>query len=399
MLPLGLTSKTSLSDRACRRPVFFIAQEGTRMSAIAYPIAASVFLGVGLIAAPSLAAAAKSAPAGTCPTISAYVSRLSDFVPDLGGGDLVDEDDRTVEPLGSKECPVAGATQCEKLTYMSFMLSLMDMSPKNYRRPGIAAFLANVSGEDSSLGANCSAERLNYGSQALRKSFGRPLRQRFCSAGAAGYSTARAAGIVAPNGDCDTTDSGLDKLKNQIMTEVPPDLARRPEFSRGYGPIVNRIYMYKFSLASDADAFGFRGRGFIQITGKQSYADCQADISKAAAYMKANSAVAKQVTKKTGVDWVRLNVVQTPSEVSHNLYVGAFCAASFWNSHVAPKELTWADPETNFHRLTNKINTDDSVADRRYPSFSKWCGTVKCQSNVPAALNFGAFSELVKRRN
>jgi predicted chitinase len=355
-----------------------------------------------LVVGPAVAAqGARPAAAGSqCPTISTFISRLGTGVLDLGGSDIVDEEDAAVEPLGSTECPVATATKCEKLEYMSFMLTLMDMSPKTYRRNGMAALLANLSAEDAGLGDKCSAERLTYGGDAIRRNFGHSLNNLFCKPGGPGHSTAQAAGMVAGAAACDTSDEALSRLKAQIMTENPLSLTNVREYSGGFGPIVTRIYRYKNNLATDTDAFGYRGRGFIQITGRENYQICQNDLKSASEYMRRNPVVARAARTATGVDWEHIDVIATPRLVSQNRYVGAFCAASYWNHAVAPAELSWTDPNATFSAIFYRINTDGDKIPERYRGYTRWCDVAKCDANAPASLDIpDAFGRFVLRKS
>lgn len=340
-----------------------------------------------------------STPAGAqpavplqCPALKAYVARFGQVVPDLGGGALIDEKEARVEPLGSSDCPVPSSTACEKLAYFSFMLALVDMSPTTYRRPGIAALLANLQAEDTSLGDKCSAESLSYSARAITANFATSLTQFFCGPNSAGAATASRAGITSPGGGCDTSDAGLQKLRDAIVSEVPPALALNPAYANQLGPIVARIYRYKNNATSDEEAFKFRGRGFIQITGRTNYQNCQTDIKSAKRYLSEHKDTAASVRTVSGIDWTGIDVTKAPEVVSQNRFVAAFCAASFWNRSVSPTELVWATDQarTTFGRIVQRVNGSALKVSERLSMFSQWCDVARCQSNFPTSLNVEA---------
>ncbi len=335
------------------------------------------------------AEAAVTVEAKECPTLPAFVKKLGEGVPDLGGGAIFDEQDAPIEQLGSQDCPTASATQCQKLSYMLFMLKLMDMSPDTFRRLGIAAFLANLAAEDSGMGDKCSAENISYGGNAIRKQFP-ALSRRFCRSDAPGLTSATAAGIVASNGECDTSDDALRKLAQQLIRENSDSLAKRSEYTAKFAPIVTRMYRYNTGASSDEDAFRYRGRGFIQITGKSNYEACQADVGYAAKYLEKEPNVSQTAEAMTGVDWSSLNVVTTPEAVSQNRFVAAFCAASYWNRSVAAAELIWTDQQATFKKIVSNINRDVRKGDERYPGYKQWCSLTQCPKNRPNTLDVAA---------
>jgi predicted chitinase len=321
-----------------------------------------------------------------CPTLPQYIATLSTETPDLGGGAIFDEDDAPVEQLGSSDCPSASSTQCEKLTYLAFMFALLDMTPQKYRRPGISAFLANIAAEDSSLGDKCSAENVAYNGNNVRAQFPK-LAERFCSPSSPYFSIGQQARLITADGQCDTSDAALDRLK-RVLVQDNQRLSRRAGYLARYTPIVVRMYRYNTNGATDEDAYLYRGRGFIQITGKANYMRCQADVKRAAKYLATHSAIEKRVRSVTGIDWSRLDVVETPEAVSQNRYIAAFCAASYWNSTVVSKELLWTDEDRTFAGIVRAINPHPPKVGERLPSYKKWCNIVQCKRNTPQGLDW-----------
>jgi predicted chitinase len=335
-----------------------------------------------------------------CPTFPTFIAKLTTEVPDLGGGIIFDENDAPLEQLGTSECPKTSATQCDKLLYMSFMFALMDMSPQKFRRPGLSAFITNVFAEDSSLGDKCSAENVEYNGNNIRKQF--DLSTRFCrSSDPVGFSLGQQAKIVLSDGKCDTSDAALERLKDVIVSQNQNLAKQHPSYTSKFTPIVIRMYRYNTKGNSDEDGYLYRGRGFIQLTGKASYQTCQNSITGAAIYLRSNPIIAKRVSAITRIDWFLLDVVKKPELVSQNRFVAAFCAASYWNSYVAESELVWTINKDNtndtFHKVVKSINKKDSKAAERYPEFKKWCNVIQCNKNFPVNLNFEqGFSTLMK---
>jgi predicted chitinase len=340
----------------------------------------------------------KPANAGQCSAIRTYVGRLGDGITDLGGGAIASESEPVVEALGSAECPATAASQCQKLQYVGFMLGLMDMSPQTYRRPGISAFFANLESEDAGMGDKCSAESLAYSGASVRKQFPKGLVKYFCTAGSQDYLLGQQAGMLDANGNCDTSDSALERLKSLLVNQAPESIKNLPTYNARLAPIVTRIYRLKNQAPSDEDAFRFRGRGFIQITGASNYSKCQEDIESAAKNLKASNRLLR-VNAMTGIDWSRLNIMKEPEEVSRNRFVAAFCAASYWTRAVAKNELTWVDSAATFKRIVGSINTQaDKKAAERMPGFIRWCSVIKCSENWPKSLNFDrGFDVLIGR--
>jgi predicted chitinase len=284
------------------------------------------------------------------------------------------------------------------------MLALLDMSPTTYRRPGIAALMANLEAEDSGLGNACSAEGLRYRGTAIRDNFTGSLQNYFCAPDGPGYTTGQRAEWVRADGRCDTSDAALERLRDAIVAENPASLTSLPAYRKEtLGPIVIRIYRYRFAETSDTAAFRFRGRGFIQITGRQNYSHCQSDIARAAAYLQTNQEARQAARAVTRVDWSALNITANPEVVSENRFIAAFCAASYWSRMVAPTEMVLSvdAAQSHFKRVVRQINGSSEKATARLPLYNRWCDVANCRRNYPAALNMGAgFQAIVRfRRN
>ena len=327
-----------------------------------------------------------AAPPTQCDAVAKYVGRLADGISDLGSGIVVADEARTVQSLGTSDCPKYSTTKCEKLKLIAFMFALNDMAPQSYRRRGMAAFLANVQAEDSSIGSVCSAEKWGYSGPKLRSTF--KAVTKLCEPASPDFALAQNVGMVLPDGRCDPSDAALGRLKDRLVSQAPASIASRKEYLAGLAPVVARLYHYTNGATSDEAAFRYRGRGFIQITGVAAYAACQSNIVKARANLEATHRLAA-VNMVSGIDWKTADVVRDPELVSQNRWVAAFCAASYWNDKVVKSELVTPEDEgkARFKAMVRAVNPDARKFDERYPGYQQWCTTVKCSSNFPVQLD------------
>jgi len=324
-----------------------------------------------------------------CPGTNEHIiQRFAVGMPDLSG-EVFDEASEPVERLGSSDCPSDSATQCQKLYYLTFMFRLLDMSSEKYRAPGISAFMANLEAEHAEIGAACSAEVMNYSAPRLVEIFSGQIQKYFCSASSKAFNhqTAIKAGIIQLDGSCDTSPAGLGKLRATIFAEAPATLRTRPGYDKNLAPVVARLYRTTFNADNDEDAFRFRGRGFIQLTGRANYMQCQSEIVRARQYLQAHPKDIPALKAVTGVDWLTLDVVDKPEAVSQSRFIGAFCAASYWHHRSAPVEMTWDKQGSKFATVVLTINSDKKIAQSRIPKWQKWCGIAKCDKNYPSKLN------------
>ena len=144
----------------------------------------------------------------------------------------------------------------------------------------IAHFIAQIAHESGSF--KHTSENLNYSAKALRSVFGKYF----------------------PN--------------NEIAT----DYARRPE------RIASRVYANRMGNGTEGggDGWKYRGRGYIQLTGKDNYTE---------------------LTKETGFDFVN-----NPDELSNNPKYSIIAACWFWKSRDLNK---YADLD-DVKQVTKRIN-------------------------------------------
>lgn len=207
--------------------------------------------------------------------------------------------------------------QCkEVLPYLNKYADAYGMKDKKE----IAHFLSQIGHES---GFVITEENLNYSGKGMRRIFG-------CKKGPKNYNKA--------NDDCD-----LGRLRNKLWTQEST-YAHHPE------NLANYVYAGRMGNDDEAsgDGYRYRGRGMIQLTGKDGY-----------------QYFTNIHNKKNPSD--NQDFVATPDLVISNLEYGVESAFSFWVS----KKLNVLAKSLNVYDVTFKVNGGHNGYDDRRIRFNK----------------------------
>lgn len=207
--------------------------------------------------------------------------------------------------------------QCkEVLPYLNKYADAYGMKDKKE----IAHFLSQIGHES---GFVITEENLNYSGEGMRRIFG-------CKKGPKNYNKA--------NDDCD-----LGRLRNKLWTQEST-YAHHPE------NLANYVYAGRMGNDDEAsgDGYRYRGRGMIQLTGKDGY-----------------QYFTNIHNKKNPSD--NQDFVATPDLVISNLEYGVESAFSFWVS----KKLNVLAKSLNVYDVTFKVNGGHNGYDDRRIRFNK----------------------------
>lgn len=207
--------------------------------------------------------------------------------------------------------------QCkEVLPYLNKYADAYGMKDKKE----IAHFLSQIGHES---GFVITEENLNYSGKGMRRIFG-------CKKGPKNYNKA--------NDDCD-----LGRLRNKLWTQEST-YAHHPE------NLANYVYAGRMGNDDEAsgDGYRYRGRGMIQLTGKDGY-----------------QYFTNIHNKKNPSD--NQDFVSTPDLVISNLEYGVESAFSFWVS----KKLNVLAKSLNVYDVTFKVNGGHNGYDDRRIRFNK----------------------------
>lgn len=202
-------------------------------------------------------------------------------------------------------------SQCEKvLPYINKYAKSYGMNDKKE----IAHFLSQIGHESGFL---ITEENLNYSAKGMRRTFG-------CNKGPVNYSNA--------NDDCD-----LGRLRNKLWTEES-HYAHNPE------NLANYVYSNRMGNLGEetGDGYRYRGRGMIQLTGKNGYEYFTNS------HNKMNSGDTR-------------DFVANPELVISDIEYGVESAFSFWVS----KGLNKTAKAMSVYNVTDKVNGgQNGYADR-----------------------------------
>lgn len=203
------------------------------------------------------------------------------------------------------------AEQCKKvLPYLNKYANNYGMSNKKE----IAHFLSQIGHES---GFKITEENLNYSAKGMRKTFG-------CVKGPKHYN--------AQSDDCD-----LGRLRDKLWTKAT-DYAHKPE------KLANYVYAGRMNNGDEdsGDGYKFRGRGMIQLTGKDGY--------------KYFTSMHNNKNPSDIKDFI-----ENPELVIENIDYGVESAFSFWVS----KGLNKNASELTITAVTAKVNGGQNGYDDR----------------------------------
>jgi predicted chitinase len=120
------------------------------------------------------------------------------------------------------------------------------------------------------------------------------------------------------------------------LTEAPPTGNSDPQryFNKKYDPSLNPRKAKILGNTQPGDGYKFRGRGYLQITGRWNYTACSAALA------------------KMGITNDPQLLVNNPNIVATNPKIAAASALWFWNHRVKPRVTDM----TNVQQVTKKIN-------------------------------------------
>lgn len=147
---------------------------------------------------------------------------------------------------------------------------------------------------------------------------------------------------------------GLNYSADRLMAVWPkrfPTLAAAKPYANNPKKLANNVYANRLGNGpeSSGDGYKYRGRGIIQITGKDNYADC---------------------SKALNIDLMNhQELLETPMQASRS-------AAWFWSENQLGKYIKSGD----FDKTTRIINGGMTGADERRNLFNKIMSVIKNES-------------------